>query len=707
MRPLPPRRPVRSPIPRLKQDTGFWGGPGYWILLIFILGAGGIVTYEKFFNLRDGATTTPVVVVAPEPKKVPTDVVGVPDKVITDSILGENLVDKSGDGVSVVDDGRDDLPPPPPKFKNEDIDALTLRKYKTVSTRLTTAHLGTQISKEAKAAHQVHATPEEPLQVNRGDSGQVAHYAAVTKNYWDSIDPDRCVPHPDANSFPGKVADGADRVITAVNLVVNIPRWRSTGLYAAPGERITFRLNSEDAKLGLVARIGCHRDSLVGGKRDEWHRFPVITNTKALDKRSVEMANPFGGSIYIEMPDRAEWVKSRDRIRVEVVGAVEAPIYELGKTSRAEWDNRRLAPAPWGELVGEKMVLSVPSSLLRTLPYPEELMKTWDKVVETTDWLAAWGRRRSPERIVSDAEISIGWMHSGYPIMCYLASAPDMVNHKKLTTEGDWGFYHELGHNHQSGLWTYAGYGEVTCNLFALICMERISGQKVGGGHSDLGPLAAEMALDPVANKGSAFHLLSQYYYPILAFGWEPLQATFDELDERKDMARANSIEAKTSGREFREAQKKVDALEKEKVALDKKIRALDIGTLKVADKAAEKEAAQKRLVELVDEVKKAGEATGAVSAAESDEKKKEIFVKIWSKHCGHDLGPYFACFGWPYTDHMKAFNKGLKSWMPKNFPPKGAPLAGKAKRNPFGSRNEAMAGDDEIHGIDNAENEK
>ena len=106
--------------------------------------------------------------------------------------------------------------------------------------------------------------------------------------------------------------------------------------------------------------------------------------------------------------------------------------------------------------------------------------------------------------------------------------------------------------------------------------------------------------------------------------------------------------------------------------------------------------------------IKKAGEALGALAKEDSDEKKKEIFVKIWSKHTGHDLGPYFATFGWPHTDHMKAFNKGLKPWMPKDFPPKPAKAAAapRAKSTLFGSRNEAMAGADEVHGDDNPAND-
>ena len=39
-------------------------------------------------------------------------------------------------------------------------------------------------------------------------------------------------------------------------------------------------------------------------------------------------------------------------------------------------------------------------------------------------------------------------MHSGYPFMAHLASAADWVDTTYLLSEGDWGTFHELGHNH-------------------------------------------------------------------------------------------------------------------------------------------------------------------------------------------------------------------------------------------------------------------
>lgn len=669
------------------------------------MGGGGLVVFERL-NRPEGpapAAETP-------PPRPPAKVVDQAPPAVVETKPGESVL---GDFAK-----REETPvtetktvaeglPPPPTYQPDGLDLDALRRYKTVSTRLTKAVLGEKPSREAQAAHAFRASPRSPFKISPGDSAEQARVRAIVEAYWASIDPDRCLPHPDAELFPGPIAPGADRVITAVNIPLNIPRRHSTGLYAAPGERITFRISADDADKGFVARIGCHSDSLLGGKRDTWHRWPVLTNTKPLNARTVEMANPFGGPIYIEIPGRAEWERTRERVRVEVVGAVEAPFFELGKTTRAEWDNRRLAPAPWGELVSGKMVLSVPSELLRKLPYPEDLMRVWEKIVDTGDWLAAIGPRRSPERIVADAEISIGWMHSGYPIMCYLASAPEMVSIRHLTTEGNWGFFHELGHNRQSRLWTYAGYTEVTCNLFSLICMERIAGKKVGQGHSDLVPLANELALDNKAHSGSAFHLLAQYYHPIAAFGWEPLQATFDELNDRRDIAKADGLVTRTNNRAGRALTKAQEALEKEQADLEKRLRLLDKDTKATAGKPDERAEITARLTALRDEIKKAGEAVGALSRQDSDERKKEIFVKIWSKHCGHDLGPYFAAFGWPHTDHMKAFNKGLKPWMPKDFPPRPAAVAaaGPAKRTLFGSRNEAMADAGEVHGEDNPAN--
>jgi hypothetical protein len=67
-------------------------------------------------------------------------------------------------------------------------------------------------------------------------------------------------------------------------------------------------------------------------------------------------------------------------------------------------------------------------------------------------------------------------MHAGYPIMIPVQTAKEIVDLPKLKAKGDWGFFHELGHNHQNGDWTFSGTGEVTVNFFTLYNLEHLCG---------------------------------------------------------------------------------------------------------------------------------------------------------------------------------------------------------------------------------------
>ena len=78
--------------------------------------------------------------------------------------------------------------------------------------------------------------------------------------------------------------------------------------------------------------------------------------------------------------------------------------------------------------------------------------------------------------------------------------------------------------------------------------------------------------------------------------------------------------------------------------------------------------------------------------------------MRTWSQEAGANLGPYFANFGWPYTDSMKTMLTPLKPWMPANFPPT-KPGTKPAKSTLFGSKNEAMAGKDEAQGDNQSTN--
>ena len=157
----------------------------------------------------------------------------------------------------------------------------------------------------------------------------------------------------------------------------------------------------------------------------------------------------------------------------------------LGKDDDAKWNNElKKRPGPWAEFACGKVILTCPSENARKVANPTQLMEFWTKVVEAQDDISNQAaERKRPERIVTDVQISAGYMHSGYPIMVPTSAADEMITFNKLKFPG-WGFYHELGHNHQRGDFTFEGTGEVTNNVLGLYVYHSVLGKDPYIGHS-------------------------------------------------------------------------------------------------------------------------------------------------------------------------------------------------------------------------------
>ena len=320
---------------------------------------------------------------------------------------------------------------------------------------------------ETSAAVTITPTEKKPITNNDGLEKVMLAYQI---HKYQSVPPEQIKAHPAATNFPGAVPKDAPRISERVTIKTGIPRWHSTGLYAAPGDMITVTvpLSAADKKFRL--RIGCHSDGLWGN--DKWSRPPEITRTFAITNVVTRGACAFGGLIYIDVPQNCPL----GEIATQISGAVRAPWYILGKTDVQQWRQTiRNYPAPMAEFQTDKLVISIPSRFMRELDNPEPVMKFWDEVMDACADLAGIDRNRpSPERFVSDVQISAGYMHSGYPLMCFLDAAPRFIKVDHLRNDGDWGMFHEIGHNHQNGDWTFNGTGEVTVNLFSLYILDTV-----------------------------------------------------------------------------------------------------------------------------------------------------------------------------------------------------------------------------------------
>ncbi len=367
------------------------------------------------------------------------------------------------------------------------------------------------------------------------------------------IPPERMVPFKAADRFPGPVPSTAPRVRASVEIDPSVPRWHSTGLYAPPGGpvKVTFPKGIPPGRYTVI--VGCHTDSVA--RRPAWARFPRISRSFPVKRGgTMTVGNVFGGLLYVAVR-RAE--PRGERFRVVFSGAVRAPFFVLGKTGLGEWRKTlRNAPAPFGEIAGRKMILSLPSRVLRSLDDPGRVARFWDRVVAAQDDLAAYPRRAYPERFVFDRQISVGYMHSGYPLMGPVSAAPRAVDVKTLTEKGNWGMFHEIGHNHQllhfgsyANPWTFDGTVEVTVNIFASYTYVAVlkKPKRMGHAHWRTDLLPEYMRKD-YSGPGTSYPERSYrekclfWVHLIEEFGWDTLKKVFAEYAglPRKAWPRSN-----------------------------------------------------------------------------------------------------------------------------------------------------------------------
>jgi hypothetical protein len=331
--------------------------------------------------------------------------------------------------------------------------------------------------------------------------------------------------HPAATAFPGQAPAEAPRVTKDVSINPSIPGWASTGLWVNAGDPITVKVPAEAAGKGFAVRIGCHTDTLY--HLEKWSRAPDISRSVPLETSETKTASAFGGLLYIEVPARAA---GESPVTVNIAGVIEAPLFVLEQDDDAKWNNElKKRPAPWAEFACGKVILTCPSENARKIANPTQLMEFWTRVVEAQDEIANQAaERKRPERIVADVQISAGYMHSGYPIMVPTSAADEMITLNKIKFPG-WGYYHELGHNHQRGDFTFEGTGEVTNNVLGLYVYHAVLEKDPYIGHSAITRDAQKEHIAAIKKADNKFALwkkepflaLTTYAQLVDAFGWD------------------------------------------------------------------------------------------------------------------------------------------------------------------------------------------
>ena len=364
--------------------------------------------------------------------------------------------------------------------------------------------------------------------------------------------------HPGARNYPGMPPKDSPRLAEKiVTIDLSVPRWHSTGVFAVAGEPLTVTI--PEGQNGLRLRIGT--TTCNNTRHDHWERMPRVDMEIPLEQTTTTVTSPFGGLVYIIVPAEKAAPKTPagstmdGKIDVTFKNGCAAVWYVVGRDNLDDW-KRMLAecPAPRGEIESDKVILAVKKEDLLAIQdkNPDDLMKVWATVADLDATLTDIPLvRKSPERFCMDDQLCAGYMHAGYPIMLPSHTAKELLDADFLRTKGDWGFFHEIGHNHQNYDWTFDGTGEVTVNFFTLYVMEKMCGFKpretrmtIKQGE-DLVKRWKEKGQTYQQWKSDPFLALEMFVRLQVAYGWEPFEKMFKEYRTLADAERPKNDDQK------------------------------------------------------------------------------------------------------------------------------------------------------------------
>lgn len=370
----------------------------------------------------------------------------------------------------------------------------------------------------------------------------------ITGDYLNGLSVENTPAHPSAAGLYGEIPADAARIERTITIDPAVVRWHSTGLYAAPGEVVELVFPESWVGKNLNVQISGHRDNISVDK--DLMRLPASpARSFPVNKATMKVAAAFGGAIYIDTGNKQ---RSESAFAVKVSNALLAPYFVLGKTKLSDWKNsRQHAPAPYAELVTDRIALSFPSEWIRDLDDPTALLTYWDKVVALHDELGGMAHSRfGPERVNVDVQISVGLFHAGYPAQGPQKQCRGVVDLATLKTQGNWGWFHEMGHEAQrrpdkawgwNNPYTFDDSIEVTVNLFSSHAMDRLAMKNRGGwswtatasevtahAHKALATKKKYHEMGP-AEKLAMYLLLRD------EFGWKPIQNVLTGYSKDQD----------------------------------------------------------------------------------------------------------------------------------------------------------------------------
>ena len=238
----------------------------------------------------------------------------------------------------------------------------------------------------------------------------------------------------------GKIPAGARRCRMTQCLNSAGDKWReeyvSLGLYAAPGKPFTITIPQELVGKNLELQVGHHFPE----KNKPLICMPSTSRWFKLNQASSTFISPHGGILLLMVPKSVELKDTP----VAVDGALRAPRFILGQHTDDDWKTLRQAPAPWGELVSEHLVLLVPREILQKLDNPTAIMTWWNENNRDLEDFYAY-YPKVPFRMHSGHYAEEGLSY--WPLHWDVENVPYLLNLEAMKATNSALFLHEHGHH--------------------------------------------------------------------------------------------------------------------------------------------------------------------------------------------------------------------------------------------------------------------
>ncbi len=288
-----------------------------------------------------------------------------------------------------------------------------------------------------------------------------------------------------ADFYPGRVKIAADSARTyTAKINASMPKFvgkptafssspalRPTGYYLAAGDVATLTVPAALVNKGFTIQVGAHKQDKTGSNPVK--RFFRMSKTYPITNITTQIANPFGGGIYINTP----YLADAGIVDIQIKNAVPAPFFSAtahNKTSLADWlATQRNNPAPWADFESDKFMMQVPSNFIYSYADPVELMRHWDMRLDGVSELIGQPLVRNNVilYIQPDTDIMFNGFGIGYPAINNAYNPNDATDGNQkvwyLTAGSDfWDTeFHELGHAQLFS--NFPGEGEAAVNLLA------------------------------------------------------------------------------------------------------------------------------------------------------------------------------------------------------------------------------------------------